>query len=323
MKLRRYMTGLLSVAVVAMAIAVAPSTGHAAKGVLKLHEGDWTGNLVTCRLLKIILEEELDYKVKEIAMPAGPAVAEAIRGGDIDFACESWPSYSPTKDKYISEYGGDGSVELIGHVGVIGQSGYYVPRYVIEGDEARGIKAMAPDLKTYKDLNKYKDLFKTFETGDKGRLVACPVAAWSCMDKERAEGLGLEYELVELGSEAAHWAEIAAAYKRGEPIIAYAWEPHWIHAKYDLVEIGLPDYSEAAWPVSDWSEDVTYNYGSPSLKDKYPDAHHVIGNMNLTNVEQAGMILAIDIDKVPMEDAVRAWMAKNEKIWRAWMPSGS
>ena len=182
---------------------------------------------------------------------------------------------------------------------------------------------MAPDLKTYKDLNKYKDLFKSLESGDKGRLVACPVAAWACEDQARVDGLGLEYDLVELGSEAAHWAEIGAAYKRGEPILAYAWEPHWIHAKYDLVEIGLPPHSDDAWPVSDWSEDKTYNYGIPNLKERHPDAYHVIGNMNLTNVQQAGMILAIDIDKVPLEKAVRDWMAKNEDIWRAWMPKGS
>ena len=92
-------------------------------------------------------------------------------------------------------------------------------------------------------MNEYSDLFKTLETGDQGRLIGCPVAAWECEDTKRMEILGLNYAVTELGSEAAHWAEIQAAYKRQEPFIAYAWEPHWIHAALDLVKVELPEHS--------------------------------------------------------------------------------
>ena len=256
----------------------------------------------------------MDYKVKRITMPSGPGVNEGIRSGDLDFACETWPSYSTTKEKYVTEYGGDGSVKYFAPVGVVGQSGYFVPRYMVEGADAT-----APDLKTYEDLNKYKDLFKTLETGDKGRLIGCPVAAWECKDAERIEGLGLDYQLVELGSETAHWAEMQAAYKRKEPFIAYAWTPHWIFATMDLVEIGLPPHSDDAWPVSDWPEDVTYNYGRPDLGDDHPDLLKLIENFRLSNTEQAGLILAVDIEGRDMEEVVAEWVAENESKWRPWV----
>ena len=321
MMIRKHLGKLMVMATVVMAVAMASTAAFAAKGVIKLHEGDWTGNLVDGMLAKIILEEEMDYKVKMIFLPFGPVVFEAIIGGEIDVAFEGWPSYNPTKDVYFEKWGGDGSIEYISEIGVIGQSGWYVPRYMIEGDASRGITAVAPDLKTFAQLDKYKDLFTVPETAPQGRLLACPVAAWQCMDAERIAGLGLDFKAVVLGSEMAHWTEFEAAYARGEPFIAYAWEPHWIHAKLDLVELGLPEHSDEAWPASDWPEDITFNFGSVTLKDRYPDVHHLVANMRLTNAQQSGMILDVDVNKMDLEAAVRKWMAANEDIWRQWLPA--
>ena len=41
-----------------------------------------------------MLEEELGYKVERIVFPSGTGLWEAIAAGEIDFACESWPSYA-------------------------------------------------------------------------------------------------------------------------------------------------------------------------------------------------------------------------------------
>ena len=51
-----------------------PAAVFAAKGIIKIHEGDWTGNLINIKLAEIILEEHMDYKTKIIFLPAGPAV---------------------------------------------------------------------------------------------------------------------------------------------------------------------------------------------------------------------------------------------------------
>lgn len=297
------------------ALALGLSAPAQAGGLLKAPVADWTGGAVTCEIIHQILEREMGYKVKRITMPSGPGVYEGLRAGDLDFACEGWPSYSPSKDKYIKDYGGDGTVARFADSGIVGQSGYFVPRYMVEGDGA-----VAPDLKSYKDLNKHAALFKTLETGEKGRLIGCPVAAWLCMDKERLEGLKVDFKIVELGSETAHWAEIQAAYKRKEPFIAYAWQPHWIFATMDLVEIELPAHSKDAWPASDWPEDVTYNYGRPGLADDHPDVVTLIKNFRLSNDEQAPMIKAIDIDGGDIEEVVSQWLKNNGAKWKAWLP---
>lgn len=297
----------------------AVTSAHAA-GRLTAPDPDWTGGLVTCLVAQYILENEMDYRIKRVTMPSGPGVFEGTRSGDLDFACESWPSYNPAGDKYIKEFGGDGSVAYLGATGIVGKSGYFVPRYVIEGDASRGIPASAPDLKSYKDLNKYGHMFKSLESGDKGSLIGCPVAAWLCEDQKRLDMLGVDFHAQALGSETAHWAEIQAKYKRGEPFVAYAWAPHWIHAALDLVEIELPPYDEAKWPATNWAQDVTHFHGNPKMLDEHSDVVKLLQNMNLTNEMQAGMIYDIDVKKGDSEEVVESWMEANEDIWRKWLP---
>lgn len=308
----------LASAIFALSLGSVPSV-HAAKR-LTAPDADWTGGVVTCRVLQFIMENEMGYKIKKITMPSGPGVSEGIRNGDLDFACETWPSYSTTKEKYVTKYGGDGSVAFLGETGIVGASGYFVPRYMIEGDSSRGIPASTPNLKSYKELNQYSQMFKSLESGGKGNLIGCPVAAWECEDQQRLDLLGVDYHAQALGSETAHWAEIQAKYKRGEPFLAYAWAPHWIHAALDLVEVKLPPFDADKWPATNWAQDLTYNYGSPKLEKEHPEIAQLIKNQDLTNDMQAGMIYEIDVKKRDMDEVVEEWMAANESVWRKWMP---
>jgi len=290
----------------------AVSTAQAAKR-LTVPDPDWTGGVVTCRTIQYVLENELDYKVKTVSIPGGPGVWEGIVAGDLFYNCETWPSYNPTKEKYLKEYGGDGSLTIIADSGIIGETAYWIPRYMVEGDSSRGIPASTPDLKSFADLNKYKHMFKSLESGDRGNLIGCPVAAWACEDQQRMDSLGVDFYAQALGSETAHWAEIQAKYKRGEPFIAYAWAPHWIHHALDLVEVELPP--EAAWP-----DDVTFKYANPKLMKEHPEVVEVIRKHRLTNAQQAGMIYEIDVKKRDVEEVVDEWMEANQDTWKKWLP---
>lgn len=325
--LRKFTLTLL----IALSVAFIPATSYAAKGVVKIWEADWTGNLVFGQLVQIILEEEMDYKVKQIFM-AGTAGWEAMASGDLDIALEAWPSYNAdAKARYFADYGGDGSVMYVTESGVVGASDYYVPRYVCEGDSARGIKATAPDLCMHakgqcshcglEKLKPYADVFASPETKPKGRLIGCPVAGWGCEDQARLDAAGLDFTAVELGTDTAQWAELTAAIKRGEPILVYAWEPMWIFAAFDLVGIGIPKNEDGScWPTCGWPEDVTFQSANPDFANKHPDVIQMLKNMKLSNAQQAPMIFDVDVEKMTVEDAVRKWMASNEDTWRPWLP---
>ena len=303
-------------AIALAALLTMPGSLSAAGGVLTAPDPDWTGGIITCRIIGKILENEMGYKIKVLTMPSGPQVDEGLSSGDLDYACETWPSYSTTKQEYIKEWGGDGSVIRLGDAGIIGASVYYVPRYLVEGDDAP-----AAGLAKFTDLNDHIDLFKSMETGDKGRLLGCPVAAWECEDKARVEMLGVNYVAIELGSDTAHFAEMKAAYNRKEPFVAYAWEPHWIHSALDLVALELPEHSDELWPATGWPEDITFNRGSPKFVEEHPEAAQLIANSRLTNEQQAPMLLAVDEDGRDLDVVVDEWLAANEDIWRSWLPN--
>lgn len=314
----KFIKTVLAVTVLALSLG-ATSTLQAAKR-LTVADLDWTGAVVTCRTLQYVLENEMGYKVKTVTMPGGPGAWEAVRSGDIDYYCETWPSYNPIKSQYLKEYGGDGSLVKVADTGIIGFSGYFVPRYVIEGDASRGIPASAPKLKSYKDMNQYKHMFKSLESGDRGNLIGCPVAAWLCEDQKRMDTLGVDFYAQALGSETAHWAEMQAKYKRGEPFIAYAWSPHWIHAALDLVEIELPAHSDEKWPATTWPQDVTFKFTNPNFLKENPEVVMLLEKHRLTNKQQAGMIYEIDVKKRDMDEVVAEWMEANESTWRKWLP---
>ena len=141
----------------------------------------------------------------------------SIASGDLHIAMEQWQeSTIPQMEKFLSEYGGNGEIAFLGDTGVIGETGYYVPTYVIEGDPERGIEALCPQLKDWNQLNECASVFATLETAPKGRWLGCPSVGWGCEDEKRVKNLGLDFVSVAIGSEAAHWAEIEGAYSRGE-----------------------------------------------------------------------------------------------------------
>ena len=60
-----------------------------------------------------------------------------------------------------------GEVKELGVTFKGARQGFYVPRYLIEGDAKRRIKPQAPNLKSVSDLPKYKELFLDKEERNK------------------------------------------------------------------------------------------------------------------------------------------------------------
>ncbi len=291
------------------------------RGPIRLVEQDWTGQVVTTYLAKAILEEEMDQEV-ELVFVSGdsPAQWTGMATEDVDCNLELWPSYNEAS---IQEFMNEKEVAVsLGDLGLIGGSGWWVPTYVIEGDEDRGIEPVAPDLLSWEQLNDYKDLFATPETGDKGRLLG-GVAGWETHNDQRIEALGLEYERIYAGSEGALIAEVVSAYERGDPILFYMWTPHWVFAEYSMVEVELPPYTDECWESDfgcDWPDDVIFKVCRAGFEEEYPEAAQFIKNYTLTNEQQAEMIAAVDNEGQAPEEAVSDWMEANQDMWQSYVP---
>ena len=174
----------------------------AERGTLYLVDQDWNGQLVTPAVAKILLEQEMDHTVATKFAPADSApLFIGLEKGDFHWVCCNWPSYSAALlEQYVDADGA--KVERMGPVGIQGETGWYVPAYVIEGDSERGIAPVAPDLKTVSDLNNYAADFATSDTGNKGQLLEF-TPAWDTRPEERLEAFGVDFAAVFAGSEGA------------------------------------------------------------------------------------------------------------------------
>ena len=162
---------------------------------------------------------------------------QGLKRGDTHVTMEIW---LPNQDEAWAEARSEGAVLSVGKsLGSDWQSSFVIPAY---------LQKEYPDLDSVEDLKeqKYKDLFKTAETGDKARLVSC-IIGWACEEVNAAqiEGYGLSdhIHVVNPGDGAALNADLNGAYTKQEPWLGYQWGTNDPALKLDLVRLEEPAYS--------------------------------------------------------------------------------
>nr|BFE96311.1 hypothetical protein GCM10020185_68470 [Pseudomonas brassicacearum subsp. brassicacearum] len=128
----------------------------------------------------------------------------ALANNDIQVIGEEWAGRSPVWVKAEAE----GKVVALGDTVKGATEGWWVPEYVIKGDPAKGIKPLAPDLRSVEDLARYKHVFKDPESPDKGRFLNSPIG-WTSevvnKQKLKAYGLSDSYVNFRSGSGGRRW----------------------------------------------------------------------------------------------------------------------
>ena len=191
-------------------------------------------------------------------------------------------------------------------------------------------KDACPGLPDWKALNECAAKFATPETGDKGRFLGGPVD-WLKHDAEKVDALGMNFQVVNAGSAAAIWAELAAAEKDKTPVVVFNWTPNFAEAVWPGEFVNFPEWVDgcdtdpAVGPVPD----KTYDCGNPAngylkiaawdgMKDKWPTAYATLQKVTFTNAQIAEMAKLVDIDEMEPEDAAQEWLEANEGVWKPW-----
>jgi len=191
----------------------------------------WIGAAANANVAKVVLEQQMGCTV-ELQDLNEKAQFPAMADGDVDATLEVWPSgHSKDRDDYID---GAGTVVDGGELGIVGNIGWFTPQYVVDEN---------PQYATWEGFKDNADVFSTAETGDKGRFLGTDTT-YSIFDEQIIEALGLDLEVVYTGSETATLATLDTAVQNQEPILMYWWTPQWANAKYDLVEVTLPEYTD-------------------------------------------------------------------------------
>ncbi len=286
--------------------------------VVKLAICPWVASELNVALAEIILEEEMGTPVETVAVD-GYAQWEALANGEVHASLEIWPSgHAENLKRYVE--GGKG-VEDGGLLGPIGKIAWYIPSYVLRSH---------PELATWQGWQDPANaaLFAAPGSPGKGRFLAGD-PSWVQYDEQIIRNLGLNLEVVRLGTEEALLAALDEAYQKEEPILIYFWTPHWAHSVYDLVPVELPPYSDECYATReqggvdcDYPPDLLFKAFWSGLAGYAPEAYQFLKNMNYSNMDQIGMLARVQLDDMSVEEAARAWLAdeRNEETWRAWLP---
>jgi glycine betaine/proline transport system substrate-binding protein len=292
-----------------------------AKETIVLADPGWDSAQVHGRIAAFIIKNGYGYGVDFIPGETIP-LFQGLARGDIDVTMEVWvENQQEAVDKALAA----GQVMDLGSNFPDSWQGWLVPTYVIKGDPERGIEPMAPDLRSVKDLPKYKDLFKDVEDPSKGRFYSC-IAGWECEKinerKFAAYGLTDTYNTFLPGSGAALVASLAGAYKKGEPWFGYYWAPTWVLGTYDMTPLEEPAYdpevfqTTAACAYPSVKVNIFVNTG---MSKKAPDVVEFLRKYETTQA-MANKFLAYMQDNDADTQAAAEWFLKNyEKLWTGWV----
>ncbi|KTB86247.1 ABC transporter substrate-binding protein [Pseudomonas syringae pv. syringae PD2766] len=304
--------------------------GLLGQSVSAADQATWeSGSLIT-EVLRTLVEKGYGYPTD--TLPGSTVSLEtALAKNDIQVIAEEWTGRSPVWIKAEAE----GRVFGVGDIVKGATEGWWVPEYVIKGDAAKGIKPLAPDLKSVADLVRYKDVFKDPESPDKGRFLNSP-SGWTSeivnTQKLKAYGLNDSFVNFRTGSGAALDAEIASAIRRGKPVLFYYWSPTPLLGSYKLIKLEEPPFDAEAWktltdasnpaPRGSASLDANLSVGvSAEFKKQYPDLVSVFEKVDLPidllNKTLGEMSAKHQDPKV----VAQAFLKQHPEVWKAWLPA--
>lgn len=312
-----FTAGIMSSAIAAVVLSAAPL--HAADStdpiIIPIH--NWNSQIVMSNVVGQMFEE-MGANVEYVSTDS-QAVYEAVRNGDVTLELEVWEGAFGASFNAAMEKGG--IVDAGDHNAVTREDWWY-PDYVAD---------LCPGLPDWEALNACAATFATPETGDAGRYLAGPVD-WLKHDQERVDALGMDFKIVNAGSASALWAELAAAKKRGEPIVLFNWTPNFIEAVHPGSFVEFPAHEPGCDkdPSVGPNPDATYDCGNPpngylkkaaweGMAEKWPAAYEVLTRISFTNPQIAEMAKLVDVDEYEPEEAATVWLEANEDVWKSWI----
>ena len=285
---------------------------EADKEVIVFSNLNWLSAEVQTRIVSFIVEHGYGYPTDLID---GDTVSlwQGLINDDTQVTLEIWPS----QQKWIDDLE-PGVIELLGTSLDENWEGWVIPQYV---------KDENPGLVSTTDLADYQDLFVTADSRGKARLVGC-IAGWMCeeINANKIVAYGLEdvIDLIDPGSGAALFADLEAAYARGDAWLGYIWGPTQPTATLDLYRLEEPEWTQDCW---DGDQGCAYPSSevriavNTSLVDRAPEVITFLRAWDYSAAQQvATEIWMGENNETP--DAGGIWYLRNNRdVWSQFIPA--
>jgi glycine betaine/proline transport system substrate-binding protein len=286
------------------------ASGGSDCGDLRIAINPWTGYVSNAHVIGQVAKEKLGCNVTypEVKEEVG---WQGMADGSIDTIVENW-GHADLVAKYIDDQGSVQDAGLTGNDGIIG---WYVPPWLAEEH---------PEVLDWENLNDFADEFATAESGDMGQLLNGD-PGYTSYDTDIVRELGLDFEVVQSGSEEALITAIERADRDGTPLLTYWWTPHWLNAEIEMAEVQLPPYSEECYEdlsaVACAYPDVELpKYLNADFAENGGDAAEFLRNFNWTTEDQDYVAQLIQSEGMDPQDAAQQWVEENPDKVEAWLP---
>jgi glycine betaine/proline transport system substrate-binding protein len=312
----------------ALGLLAAPLSVSAAQAPIHFADLNWeSGSLIT-EVLRFIVEK--GYDLPTDTLPGTTITLEtALAKNDIQVIGEEWAGRSPVWVKAEAE----GKVVGLGDIVKGATEGWWVPEYVVKGDPAKGIKPLAPDLRSVQDLARYKDVFKDPEAPSKGRFLNSPIG-WTSeiVNKQKLKAYGLDDSYVNFrsGSGAALDAEIASSIRRGKPILFYYWSPTPLMGRFKLIQLEEPPFDAQAWktltdadnpnpqPTRSLASKLSIGVSAPFQKE-HPQITAFFTKVDFPIGPLNQALAQMSEKHTPPREVAQAFLKANPDVWKAWL----
>ncbi len=298
----------------------APAESCATSGdAIKLAVNPWTGSAVNAYVAKSVIECNLGVPVEIVDIDEN-ATWVGLDDGSIDAVLEVWPSgHAADYETYITQ---KKSVVDIGKLGPAAKIGWYVPKFVVDEH---------PELATWEGFKdpKLAKLFATAESGDLGQFTMGD-PSYVTYDEQIIANLGLPLKYVVAGSEAALLTAIDQSIADHKPLLMQFWKPHWKQLEVDLVEVKLPEVTDACLASAaaadgkyacDYPVDELYKAANSGLEAKNAKVFSFLSSLQLTTEQQSEIAGYVDRDGMTPADAAQKWIDANQDVWKTWVPA--
>ena len=290
----------------AAASEAAPAAAECGDWGVAMHA--WVGYTASAQVLTNVAES-LGCNITQTTLDEAGVTYDAMEAGSVDVIVEDWGGGR------WQEWVDRGAIKEVGSNGNVGLIGMFVPKWM--ADEY-------PDITDGANLNKYADLFKNSESGDKGAWYEGP-PGYTTIGEKLISANDLNYKIISTGSEAALIELFSAADKNKTPALGYFYEPQNFLAKVPLARVNFPanDWTDAekASGLTDYPQTQLQKLATTKLMESGSPFASLLTNFSWTNEDQNMVALDIENGMTPKE-AAQKWIDANKDKVDAWLAAG-
>ena len=272
---------------------------------IKLAMLEWTGAHVSTHVAGQLLEK-LGYKVEYVTAGNFPQFS-GLADGSLSASVEVW--MNNVGDIYPKTLAAK-QIEDIGKLDLKTREGWIYPKFM---------EKVCPGLPDWTALNKPECIqaLSTPETAPNARFLDYP-ADWGSRAATILADNSMQYTAVPAGSEGALVAELEAAEAAKTPLVMMFWCPHYALAENDVGWVIMPpckdQSNEHCITPPDVDKIVWSGFGA-----KWPAAYAFLKAFKMDASEQEKMMLAVDKKGEDLDAVAKAWVDKNEAVWKPWV----